>query len=449
MSAKAKHTDALKHSQQMVNGTPNRGLIGATLGFFIGFAAVALFGTTAAKVKDALQLSPLALGFLVAMPSLSGSLLRIPFAAWVDSVGGRKPFLVLLGISIVGMTGLTILMYSLYPDRLTPAQTPLIFLLGLLSGCGIATFSVGTGQVSYWFPKARQGGALGTYAGVGNLAPGIFSFLLPLALGWLGLAGSYLAWLIFLVVGSILYFLLGRNAPYFQFLARGYSKEKAVAAARQVGQEMFPSGHIKESLLISAKTWKTWPLVAIYFTTFGGFMALTAWLPTYWSAYLGIPTMTAGSLTALYSILTSLMRVAGGGIADRIGGERTVVIALLTAAVGAVMLSLSNMLGLSIAAVIVLAVGMGVSNAAVFKLVPQEVPQAVGGASGWVGGLGAFGGFTLPPLLGVIVASRGAAGYAYGFFIFVGLIIVSIGLAVLLSRARVTEERAATIPQKP
>src|SRR5512142_3400613 len=145
-----------------IKGTPRDGLIGATLGFFIGFAAVALFGPTANKLKDLMQLTPVSLGFLVAMPSLSGSLLRIPFAAWVDTVGGRKPFLVLLSLSILGMAGLTVMMYALYPDRLTPAHAPLIFFLGLLSGCGIATFSVGTGQVSYWFPKARQGGALGT-----------------------------------------------------------------------------------------------------------------------------------------------------------------------------------------------------------------------------------------------------------------------------------------------
>src|SRR5512141_2911799 len=114
-------------------GTPSQGLLGATLGFFIGFAAVALFGTTAAKVKDLIGLSPLAVGFLVAMPSLSGSLLRIPFAAWVDTVGGRKPFLVLLGLSIAGMAGLTVLMFAVYPDRLTAQFTPLIFFLGLLS----------------------------------------------------------------------------------------------------------------------------------------------------------------------------------------------------------------------------------------------------------------------------------------------------------------------------
>jgi NNP family nitrate/nitrite transporter-like MFS transporter len=92
--------------------------------------------------------------------------------------------------------------------------------------------------------------------------------------------------------------------------------------------------------------------------------------------------------------------------------------------------------------VVVLALGMGISNAAVFKLVPQEVPQAVGGASGWVGGLGAFGGFTLPPLLGSIVASQGQAGYASGFWIFAGLAIASLGLAALLARVHASEQKA-------
>src|SRR5579871_4909167 len=91
---------------QRVTGTPGQGLLGATLGFFIGFAAVALFGPTASRFQEVMHLSPVAVGFLVAMPSLSGSLLRIPFSAWVDTSGGRKPFLVLLGLSVVGMSGL-------------------------------------------------------------------------------------------------------------------------------------------------------------------------------------------------------------------------------------------------------------------------------------------------------------------------------------------------------
>jgi len=95
---------------------------------------------------------------------------------------------------------------------------PLLLLFGVLSGCGIATFSVGISQVSYWFPQKNQGKALGFYAGVGNLAPGIFSFLLPFSIGAWGLTGSYLAWLIFLAAGMLLYWKMGLNAWYFQLI---------------------------------------------------------------------------------------------------------------------------------------------------------------------------------------------------------------------------------------
>jgi NNP family nitrate/nitrite transporter-like MFS transporter len=325
-----------------IKGTSRTGLFGATLGFFIGFAAVALFGPTANKLKDLMQLSPVTVGFLVAMPSLSGSLLRIPFAAWVDTVGGRKPFLILLCISIVGMLGLTLLILMLYPNGFNEGLLPLLFLLGILCGAGIATFSVGTGQVSYWFPRSQQGSALGTYAGVGNLAPGIFSFLLPVALSQLGMFGSYLAWLVFLVVGTFLYYRLGRNAPFFQLLAQGKTRDQARQIASERGQEMFPSGNFKTSLVVSARKGKTWLLVAIYFTTFGGFLALTSWLPTYWKSFLGVETVAAGSLAGLYSILASLCRVAGGKVSDRLGGERTLMLSLLTTAVGAVLMTICS-----------------------------------------------------------------------------------------------------------
>jgi len=378
-------------------------------------------------------------GFLVAMPSLSGSLLRIPFSAWVDTTGGRKPFLILLGLSVVGMLGLFWVVRSYYPEGLTAQMYPLLLGLGVLSGCGIATFSVGISQVSYWFPQAKQGRALGIYAGVGNIAPGLFSFLLPLALAAWGLAGSYLAWLIFLVAGTILYTFAGRNAWYFQLLSQGREPEVARQMARQCGQELFPAKRLIDSLRLSAESWKTWLLVGLYFTTFGGFIALTAWLPTYWKSFFGVSPVLAGILTALYSILASVIRVAGGFISDRLGGERTAVLALLTMLAGAILMLFSHQFALSVVGEVLLGLGMGVNNAAVFKLVPQEVPQAIGGAAGWVGGLGAFGGFAIPPVLGTFVRILGTAGYATGFAVFVLLAGASLLLMWTLSRAHVRE----------
>ncbi|GAB4248240.1 MAG: nitrate/nitrite transporter [Thermoleophilia bacterium] len=427
-------------------GSPQAGLFGATLGFFVGFAAVALFGPTAQEFKDVMGLSPAQVGLLVAVPSLSGSLLRIPFAAWVDSTGGRKPFLVLLGLSLAGLAALTLVVQTLYPDRLTPGLYPLLLLLGVLAGCGIAVFSVGISQVSYWFPQKRQGSALGVFAGAGNLAPGLFSLALPLVLASWGLGTAYLAWLAFLLVGLGLYYLTGRNAWYFQLRDRGVPDREAREQASAQGQELFPAGSPLESLSLSARIWKTWVLVALYFTSFGGFIALTAWFPTYWESFYGVGAVTAGLLTALYSLLTSVIRIPGGSLADRLGGETTALLALGTMAAGAIVLTSTGTYGLSIFGVVVMALGMGVNNAAVFKLVPQEVPQAVGGAAGWVGGLGAFGGFAIPPLMGLFVTEEGDIGYARGFSILIVLAVVSLGLTLLLKRKPRTQRAAAGRP---
>jgi len=231
-----------------LKGNPTRGLFGPTLGFFAGFAAVALFGPTAKRFQEIMEISPALVGLLVAAPSLSGSLLRIPFGAWVDTTGGRKPFLILLWLSVFGMLGLLLVVHFLYPDRMSSNLYPLLLVLGILCGCGIATFSVGIGQVAYWFPKSRQGAALGAYAGLGNLAPGLFSFLLPLVLGSWGLGGAYLAWLLFLLLGVVVYHFTGLNAYYFQLRQQGATDENARVQAAALGQEIFPNGNAKESL---------------------------------------------------------------------------------------------------------------------------------------------------------------------------------------------------------
>jgi NNP family nitrate/nitrite transporter-like MFS transporter len=419
-----------------LKGTPHQGLFGATLGFFVGFAAVALFGPTASRFQEAMGLSPVAVGFLIAMPSLSGSLLRIPFAAWVDTTGGRKPFLVLLGAAVVGMAGLTAVIVLLYPARLAGTY-PLLLVLALLCGCGIATFSVGVGQVSYWFPQRRQGGALAIFAGLGNLAPGLFSFLIPVALASVGLGGSYVVWLVFLGVGTLLYALLGRNAWYFQLLRAGRGPAAARAEAAGRGQELFPAASLRDSLRLSIRVWRTWALVVVYFTTFGGFIALTAWLPTYWSRYHGLGLVAAGALTALYSLLTSLVRVVGGMLSDFLqeGGENTAILFLFVTLAGALVMTMAGDFELAVPGIVLLAVGMGFTNAAVFKMVPQAVPRAVGGAAGWVGGLGAFGGFVVPPILGFAVRDLGQRGYAIGFITFVFLALVSLVMVWILKYA--------------
>ncbi|MCF8224738.1 MAG: MFS transporter [Bacteroidales bacterium] len=425
-----------------IKGNSRRGLTGTTLGFFFGFAAVALYGPTAVRFKEAMDLTPALLGLLIAIPALSGSLLRIPFGAWVDTTGGKRPFFILLLLSVIGLGGVTLLLLISYPDGMRGLYGLVLF-FGFLSGCGIATFSVGIGQTSYWFPRNRQGIALGTFAGLGNLAPGIFSLILPVFLTYYGFISAYFAWFLFLLTGTILYGLIGVNAPYFQYRKEGLPDEQARTRSLEKGQELFPSGSVKDSLLNSAKVSNTWTLVALYFTTFGGFIALTAWFPTYWIEFQQFTPVKAGLLTAVFSILASSIRVAGGRIADRFGGEKVALFSMTAILFAASGLLYASDIAFSIGLVILLAAGMGIANAAVFKLVPVYVPKSVGGAAGWVGGLGAFGGFALPPIMGAIAGRYGEIGYARGFLVFVLLAALNLLIIYFLLNKRKKGEIAA------
>ncbi len=140
----------------------------------------------------------------------------------------------------------------------------------------------------------------------------------------------------------------------------------------------------------------------------------------------------AGTLTAVYSLLTSGIRVFGGNFADKFGGEKVAIYSLLVLSLGALIITLSESLILSLFAAVIMAVGMGIANAAVFKLVPTYVPQAVGGAAGWVGGLGAFGGFAIPPVMGFIADQMGSIGYVRGFMVFIFLSLACLGVIYAL-----------------
>ncbi|MBV8601070.1 MAG: MFS transporter [Candidatus Eremiobacteraeota bacterium] len=416
-----------------IRGSRASTLLLATLGFFGGFAGVAVFGPLVPRFRDLLDLSPLAAALLASMPNLTGSLLRVPFGAAVDRYGGKRPFLTLLSITILGLGGLLWLLGSSYPAHMAGTY-PILLGLAILIGCGIATFSVGVGQVSYWFPKKEQGGALGTYGGLGNLSPGFSTMLLPLVVAALGMVAGYGIWLGILLAITILYAVFIHDAPVFQLRARGIKPDPA-RLSEFGGGETIPPESAKAGLIAAARVPATWALVGFYFLSFGGFMALTAWLPTYWHGMYGASLRNAGLLTAAFSILAALVRTGGGIASDRLsirfalGGNFALMLG------GLLTIGFSHDFTLSLAGTIAVALGMGLQNAIVFKLLPIYVPNAVGGAAGWVGGLGALGGFVLPPLMGIATAMAGGPeGYARGFLPVAGLVALALPFVFLLDR---------------
>lgn len=414
-------------SRALIRGTRTSALWLATLGFFGGFAGVAIFGPLVPEFKDKLDLSAAEAGLLAGIPLFTGSIMRLPFGAWVDKVGGKKPFLWLLGITLAGTGGLIALMVARWPDDMAGTY-PILLALGIPIGCGIATFSVGIGQVAYWWPKAEQGGPLGIYAGLGNTAPALSSLLLPVVIGAVTIQVAYGIWWAILAVITVVYALWVTDAPSFQLRRRGV--DATPAELEELGQDLIPAGSAVAGLRKAAATLETWPLVYFYFTSFGGFLALTVFLPTYWNEMFDVSKGARGLLTAIFVLVTAVIRAPGGMLSDRISIKWALTGNFVLIGAGSVVMAFSQTFGVSVAAMIAIGVGMGLQNAIVFKLVPHYVPGAVGGASGWVGGLGAFNGFLLPVIMGVVAgAVGGEVGYARAFLALTAM--VGLGLVVV------------------
>lgn len=420
-----------------VRGSPRRAITVSTFGYFVGFAGLVVYSPVATEFEDALGLSGLLLGLLVAAPQLTGTLLRLPFGAWVEDVGAKKPFAILLGVSAVGMGGLLGILLTAYPDDLTMVHYPLVFFFGSLSGCGIATFSVGVVDTSYWYEADRQGTVLAIFAGLGTLSPGLFTIVSPLAFLSFGLTGTYAAWFVFLVVGTIIFIDFAVDAPYFQYRRRGFDKDEATARAQAVGQELFPDGDAIASMRTAATMWRSWMLTALFFASFGGYLALTVWYPSYWTNLHGFDAQTAGIITALtFTLLSPLCRIGGGVVSDRFGGERITILCFGAITLATLVLVVTRDLSTAIVATMLLGAGMGVASAAIYQLLPKYVPEAVGGASGLVSGIGGFGGFVVPPVLGLFVDLQGSSGYATGFGVYLVLGLIGIAIASTLYRTQ-------------
>lgn len=410
------------NKKSLIKGKPNTGLISGTLAFFAGFSSVALFGVIAHNLAKFLSLSIIDIGLLVAIPSLTGSILRIPFAALVDRYGGKLVITSQLVTALVGMIGIVAtLNYKVF------LNFQALILFGALAGVGISIFSSGVAYVSYWLPQSKQGWGLGVYAGVGNSAPGIFTALLPYLLISVGLVYSYIVWTAFIGILSLIFIIIGRDVYYFQ-LKKSYGSEEAKKIALSLGEELFPIGSATKTLTKAMRNWRVWSLTIMYFVSFGGFLAMTSWLPTYWERFLGLSVTEAGVLTGIvYSLLTSVIRIPGGILSDKLGGEKIAMIGFSILILGSLVIILSSSTQQSIIGVLIMALAMGMANGAVFKMVPKYSSDSVGGASGLVGGLGAFGGFIIPLILAWFAQSV-TRGYSAGFSIFIILSILSIAL---------------------
>jgi NNP family nitrate/nitrite transporter-like MFS transporter len=363
----------------------------STIAFTVCFAVWTIFAIIGIQIKADLGLSDTQFGLLVGTPILTGSLIRLILGIWSDQYGGRVVYTLTM-LSAAVMTALLTFAYD-YPT----------FLLAAL-GVGIAggSFSVGVAYVAKWYPKEKQGTALGIF-GAGNVGAAVTKFAAPvimIAYGWKTVA---LVWAVVLAITAVVFFLFTKDDP-------------DLARRRATGQKPEPLSAMLEPL----KSIQVWRFSLYYFFVFGAFVALALWLPRYLIGVYGLDIATAGAIGALYSIPASIFRAYGGHLSDKYGARRIMYWTFLVSVACTFVLSypptqyvvegirgpvtFSTRMGLLgfIAVAFVLGFFMSLGKAAVYKHIPVYYPDRVGAVGGVVGLVGGLGGFVLPIAFGAL-----------------------------------------------
>jgi NNP family nitrate/nitrite transporter-like MFS transporter len=348
----------------------------ATGAFAICFA---VFGSVSAMMpilKKAMGLSPIQVSVAVAIPVLLGSLGRIPLGIFTDRIGGRKVFSAVMALSII--PAFLMGWVSSYWQ---------LILCGLFIGIALASFSVGVGFVSGWYPPEKQGTALGVY-GAGNVGQSLAAMGSPLLAASLGFKWGFWTFGLLLFIWLLIFWLNAENAP------------------RKAPPKSFAD------MLKPLRDKMSWVLSLFYFLTFGGFVAMSIYLPTFLTEMFKLTPQDAGMRTAGFVLLATAMRPVGGILADKIGGRTILLSVFPFTALMALFLACPYMSTFTIGA-LGMAAAIGLGNGAVFKLVPEYFPQAVGAVTGLVGAAGGLGGFFPPLVLGAIRQSTGS--FTWGF----------------------------------
>ena len=369
-----------------------------TVSFAVCFAAWGLISAFAPRFRELFHLTASETALLVAVPVLLGAVARLPMGILADRIGGRVLF-----------AALAIVVAA--PVALVPSAPSYRALLGVAFLLGLAgsSFAVGVAFVSPWFPRERQGSALGVY-GLGNAGQSIAVFGGPLLAASIGWEGVFRSTAVLLVVWGLVFAALARNSP-------------ARPAPKTFGE--------MASVLTTERL--AWVLSAFYFLTFGGFVAFSIYLPTLLKDQFALTAADAGFRTAGFVGLATLCRPAGGWLADRIGGARVLNGVFLGVIPFALLLAWPSMVPFTVGALGCAAL-LGFGNGAVFKLVPEYFPSQTGTVTGLVGAMGGLGGFFPPLLLGLFRDSMGTVWPAYVLLAAVAFTLYRVNAVTFLAR---------------
>jgi NNP family nitrate/nitrite transporter-like MFS transporter len=380
----------------------------STIAFTVCFMIWMMFAVIGIPIKKMLDLNETQFGILVATPVLTGSLIRLPLGMWTDKFGGRIVFFILMLSTVI-------------PIYMISQATEFWHFLvtGLFVGVAGGSFTVGISYCARWFPKNRQGLAMGIF-GAGNTGAAVTKLVAPsivVAYGWAMVPQVYA---VLMLVTAILFW-------FFSFTEPTHRVGKSVTVMEQ---------------LETLKDPKVWRYSQYYSIVFGGYVALALWMTKYYVSEYGFDLKTAALMAAAFSIPGGVLRAIGGHFSDKYGAHSITWWVLWVSLACLFFLSYPQTeftihtvtgpttyhVGLGPIAFTVIMFTLGIAfaigKASVFKYISDDYPKNIGVISGVVGLAGGLGGFLMPIMFGALVDLTGIRSSA--FMLMFGVVWVSL-----------------------
>jgi MFS transporter, NNP family, nitrate/nitrite transporter len=356
-------------------------------------------GAMAPFISETYNLTPTQKGVMLSIPIFAGALMRFPLGILAQYVGRKNATLIEMVLIIVAL---------LYGFFFVNSYNSLLA-MGVLLGVAGASFGVALSLGSGSFPPRYKGLAMGL-VGAGNVGTAVSVLVAPALAqryGWQAVYGFAAAFMLLPIVAMVLFAQepddVDKHATFREHIACLFEKDG-------------------------------WAFSIIYAVSFGGFIGLATFLPSYYYDQFGVSKVQAGQLSMLAAFMGAAVRVFGGWISDHWGGVNTLTAVLVTVAVTLVMCGLAS--GSLVATTLLFMLcfaALGAGNGALFQLVPLRWPAATAVAGSMIGEIGALGGGLIPNAMG---ASKQYTGtYLWGF---VGFAVCAVAVLVML---RVMQQR--------
>ncbi|PXX77216.1 NarK family nitrate/nitrite MFS transporter [Rivihabitans pingtungensis] len=370
--------------------------------------------------------------WLAALPALSGATLRIFYSFMVPVFGGRKWTALSTASLLIPAIGIGFAVQDPNTSYATMAG------LALLCGFGGGNFSSSMANISFFFPKAEKGTALGLNAGLGNLGVSVVQFVVPIVItmGLFGaLGGEPQTW----VKGAVTKQMWLQNAG---FVWAPFIVLSTLAAWFGMNDLASAKASFADQAVIFKRK-HNWLMCWLYIGTFGSFIGFAAGFPLLVKGQ--FPQIDPSKYVFFGPLVGALARPIGGWLSDKIGGAKVTqtVFVLMVAAVFGVLQFLphggqgGNFQGF-FAMFLCLFALTGIGNGSTFMQVPAifltlhkrmakpgdaaqkqaaaDATKEAAAVLGFSGAIGAYGGFFIPKSYGTSIALTGgveAALYAF------------------------------------